>query len=142
MFSCRHTAIAKYFGDPAPLCEKSCDYCQNPAAVKKLSAEAKLGSAPSSSPKRHRVIMFTILCFVFWILLFFYASNLNLTLLFIFTYVMEIGIYIHHFNGSFSELAGYSYFFCFDSLLSENKSLVNNHSQSCYMQVPFLWPDQ
>jgi len=55
MFSCRHAAIAKYFGDPLPLCNNSCDYCQSPAAVRKLSADAKIGTAPSSSRKRHRV---------------------------------------------------------------------------------------
>ncbi|XP_060109003.1 ATP-dependent DNA helicase Q5 isoform X3 [Heteronotia binoei] len=32
---CRHAAIAKYFGDAIPPCNKCCDYCKNPAAVKK-----------------------------------------------------------------------------------------------------------
>ncbi|XP_006176528.1 ATP-dependent DNA helicase Q5 isoform X1 [Camelus ferus] len=32
---CRHAAIAKYFGDAPPACTKGCDYCQNPAAVRK-----------------------------------------------------------------------------------------------------------
>ncbi|XP_054832143.1 ATP-dependent DNA helicase Q5 [Eublepharis macularius] len=32
---CRHAAIAKYFGDAVPQCNKCCDYCKNPAAVKK-----------------------------------------------------------------------------------------------------------
>ncbi|KAM3845384.1 ATP-dependent DNA helicase Q5 isoform 2-T3 [Vipera latastei] len=32
---CRHAAIANYFGDDVPQCNKSCDYCKNPAAVKK-----------------------------------------------------------------------------------------------------------
>nr|XP_056712068.1 ATP-dependent DNA helicase Q5 [Euleptes europaea] len=32
---CRHAAIAKYFGDATPQCNKCCDYCKNPAAVKK-----------------------------------------------------------------------------------------------------------
>ncbi|XP_053903907.1 ATP-dependent DNA helicase Q5 isoform X2 [Malaclemys terrapin pileata] len=32
---CRHAAIAKYFGDVAPPCNKCCDYCKNPGAVKK-----------------------------------------------------------------------------------------------------------
>uniref|UniRef100_A0A7M4E9X3 ATP-dependent DNA helicase n=1 Tax=Crocodylus porosus TaxID=8502 RepID=A0A7M4E9X3_CROPO len=32
---CRHAAIAKYFGDAIPPCNKSCDYCKNPGAVKK-----------------------------------------------------------------------------------------------------------
>ena len=53
--SCRHAAIAKYFGDPPPLCNNLCDYCQNPTAVKRLSADAKIGTAPSSNRKRHRV---------------------------------------------------------------------------------------
>jgi len=55
VLSCRHAAIAKYFGDPMPLCNSSCDFCQNPAAVKRLCADAKIGTAPSSSRKRHRV---------------------------------------------------------------------------------------
>lgn len=33
--SCRHAAIANYFGDDVPQCNRSCDYCKNPAAVKK-----------------------------------------------------------------------------------------------------------
>ncbi|NWU64396.1 RECQ5 helicase, partial [Pterocles burchelli] len=32
---CRHAAIAKYFGDATPPCNKCCDYCRNPAAVKR-----------------------------------------------------------------------------------------------------------
>ncbi|NXA35995.1 RECQ5 helicase, partial [Eudromia elegans] len=32
---CRHAAIAKYFGDVTPPCNKCCDYCRNPAAVKR-----------------------------------------------------------------------------------------------------------
>ncbi|NXC46460.1 RECQ5 helicase, partial [Penelope pileata] len=32
---CRHAAIAKYFGDVTPPCNKCCDYCRNPGAVKK-----------------------------------------------------------------------------------------------------------
>ncbi|KAJ1131351.1 hypothetical protein NDU88_009688 [Pleurodeles waltl] len=34
----RHTicAIAKYFGDSVPVCNKFCDYCHNPGAVKRL----------------------------------------------------------------------------------------------------------
>ncbi|XP_065549743.1 ATP-dependent DNA helicase Q5 isoform X1 [Lathamus discolor] len=32
---CRHAAIAKYFGDVTPPCNKCCDYCKNPAAVKR-----------------------------------------------------------------------------------------------------------
>jgi len=67
LFSCRHAAISKYFGDPAPLCNSSCDYCHNPATVKKLSADAKLGTASSSNPKRHRVgtaFHWTRFCFV------------------------------------------------------------------------------
>ncbi|KQK73400.1 ATP-dependent DNA helicase Q5 [Amazona aestiva] len=34
-YRCRHAAIAKYFGDVTPLCNKCCDYCKNPAAVKR-----------------------------------------------------------------------------------------------------------
>jgi len=33
--SCRHAAIAKYFGDATPPCNKCCDFCKNPAAVKR-----------------------------------------------------------------------------------------------------------
>ncbi|XP_015735206.1 ATP-dependent DNA helicase Q5 isoform X1 [Coturnix japonica] len=32
---CRHAAIAKYFGDVTPPCNKCCDYCRNPEAVKR-----------------------------------------------------------------------------------------------------------
>ncbi|NWS73397.1 RECQ5 helicase, partial [Crotophaga sulcirostris] len=32
---CRHAAIAKYFGDATPPCNKCCDYCKNPGAVRK-----------------------------------------------------------------------------------------------------------
>ncbi|XP_053851095.1 ATP-dependent DNA helicase Q5 isoform X2 [Vidua macroura] len=32
---CRHAAIAKYFGDATPPCNKCCDFCKNPGAVKK-----------------------------------------------------------------------------------------------------------
>ncbi|XP_042739893.1 ATP-dependent DNA helicase Q5 isoform X1 [Lagopus leucura] len=32
---CRHAAIAKYFGDVTPPCNKCCDYCKNPEAVKR-----------------------------------------------------------------------------------------------------------
>ncbi|KAM6050655.1 ATP-dependent DNA helicase Q5 isoform 2-T3 [Chlamydotis macqueenii] len=32
---CRHAAIAKYFGDATPPCNKCCDYCKNPGAVKR-----------------------------------------------------------------------------------------------------------
>ncbi|XP_056406073.1 ATP-dependent DNA helicase Q5 isoform X2 [Hyla sarda] len=31
---CRHAVIASYFGDEKPLCNKSCDCCKNPRAVK------------------------------------------------------------------------------------------------------------
>ncbi|NXE12842.1 RECQ5 helicase, partial [Lophotis ruficrista] len=32
---CRHAAIAKYFGDATPPCNKCCDHCRNPGAVKR-----------------------------------------------------------------------------------------------------------
>lgn len=32
---CRHAAIAKYFGDAPPACNKGCDYCQSPAATRR-----------------------------------------------------------------------------------------------------------
>uniref|UniRef100_A0A8D2LJP3 ATP-dependent DNA helicase Q5 n=1 Tax=Varanus komodoensis TaxID=61221 RepID=A0A8D2LJP3_VARKO len=32
---CRHAAIAKYFGDGKPQCNKCCDYCKNAVAVKR-----------------------------------------------------------------------------------------------------------
>lgn len=32
---CRHAAIAKYFGDSVPACNKCCDYCHSPWAVKR-----------------------------------------------------------------------------------------------------------
>ncbi|KAG8565733.1 hypothetical protein GDO81_012958 [Engystomops pustulosus] len=31
---CRHAAIASFFGDEKPMCNKSCDCCKNPRAVK------------------------------------------------------------------------------------------------------------
>ncbi|XP_059720494.1 ATP-dependent DNA helicase Q5 isoform X2 [Haemorhous mexicanus] len=36
---CRHAAIAKYFGDVTPLCNKCCDFCRNPEAVKRQLEE-------------------------------------------------------------------------------------------------------
>ncbi|GCC38379.1 hypothetical protein chiPu_0016893 [Chiloscyllium punctatum] len=30
---CRHAAIAKYFGDEVPACNRACDYCKNPEIV-------------------------------------------------------------------------------------------------------------
>ncbi|KAJ7316028.1 hypothetical protein JRQ81_002190 [Phrynocephalus forsythii] len=32
---CRHAAIASFFGDGLPECNKCCDFCKNPAAVKR-----------------------------------------------------------------------------------------------------------
>ncbi|NWR78692.1 RECQ5 helicase, partial [Centropus unirufus] len=32
---CRHAAIARYFGDATPPCNKSCDYCKNPGVVRR-----------------------------------------------------------------------------------------------------------
>nr|XP_015211973.1 PREDICTED: ATP-dependent DNA helicase Q5 isoform X1 [Lepisosteus oculatus] len=32
---CRHAAIAQYFGDERPSCNKSCDFCRDPAAVRR-----------------------------------------------------------------------------------------------------------
>ncbi|XP_009896246.2 ATP-dependent DNA helicase Q5 isoform X2 [Dryobates pubescens] len=32
---CRHNAIAQFFGDVSPPCNKGCDYCKNPGAVKR-----------------------------------------------------------------------------------------------------------
>ncbi|XP_072846637.2 ATP-dependent DNA helicase Q5 [Pogona vitticeps] len=32
---CRHAAIASFFGDAIPQCNKCCDFCKNPAAVKR-----------------------------------------------------------------------------------------------------------
>ncbi|KAJ7399851.1 hypothetical protein BTVI_110919 [Pitangus sulphuratus] len=34
-YRCRHAAIAKYFGDVTPPCNKCCDFCKNPGAVKR-----------------------------------------------------------------------------------------------------------
>ncbi|MBN3286795.1 RECQ5 helicase, partial [Polyodon spathula] len=57
---CRHAAIAQYFGDEKPHCNKSCDFCKNPAAVRnQLELSRCLGSdgrthigpaAPSTGP--------------------------------------------------------------------------------------------
>ncbi|XP_009636055.1 ATP-dependent DNA helicase Q5 [Egretta garzetta] len=41
---CRHAAIAKYFGDVTPPCNKCCDYCKNPAAVKRQLESLELCS--------------------------------------------------------------------------------------------------
>ncbi|XP_067403669.1 ATP-dependent DNA helicase Q5 isoform X2 [Emydura macquarii macquarii] len=41
---CRHAAIAKYFGDVTPDCNKCCDYCKNPGAVKKQLDSLALSS--------------------------------------------------------------------------------------------------
>uniref|UniRef100_A0A8C8S1S9 ATP-dependent DNA helicase Q5 n=1 Tax=Pelusios castaneus TaxID=367368 RepID=A0A8C8S1S9_9SAUR len=41
---CRHAAIAKYFGDVTPACNKYCDYCKNPGAVKKQLDSLALSS--------------------------------------------------------------------------------------------------
>ncbi|KAM7146376.1 ATP-dependent DNA helicase Q5 isoform 2-T3 [Macrochelys suwanniensis] len=41
---CRHAAIAKYFGDVTPTCNKCCDYCKNPGAVKKQLDYLELSS--------------------------------------------------------------------------------------------------
>ncbi|NXH15948.1 RECQ5 helicase, partial [Bucco capensis] len=41
---CRHAAIAKYFGDVTPPCNKCCDYCKNPGAVKKQLESLELCS--------------------------------------------------------------------------------------------------
>lgn len=32
---CRHAAIAKYFGDEMPVCNRACDHCKNPDTVTK-----------------------------------------------------------------------------------------------------------
>ncbi|XP_062886979.1 ATP-dependent DNA helicase Q5 isoform X2 [Mobula hypostoma] len=32
---CRHAAIAKYFGDAIPICNRACDHCKNPEIVMK-----------------------------------------------------------------------------------------------------------
>ena len=40
--SCRHGAIADYFGDPKPNCGKSCDFCKNPREVKEAARDMKL----------------------------------------------------------------------------------------------------
>ncbi|XP_064007096.1 ATP-dependent DNA helicase Q5 isoform X2 [Pogoniulus pusillus] len=32
---CRHNAIARFFGDVTPPCNKGCDFCKNPGAVKR-----------------------------------------------------------------------------------------------------------
>ena len=32
---CRHAAIATYFGDAQPSCDRSCDYCRDAAGVER-----------------------------------------------------------------------------------------------------------
>ncbi|NXK96329.1 RECQ5 helicase, partial [Formicarius rufipectus] len=41
---CRHAAIAKYFGDATPACNKCCDFCKNPGAVKRQLESLELCS--------------------------------------------------------------------------------------------------
>ncbi|XP_074870732.1 ATP-dependent DNA helicase Q5 isoform X2 [Carettochelys insculpta] len=41
---CRHAAIANYFGDVTPSCNKGCDYCKDPGAVKKQQDSLELCS--------------------------------------------------------------------------------------------------
>ncbi|NWI60147.1 RECQ5 helicase, partial [Calyptomena viridis] len=41
---CRHAAIAKYFGDVTPPCNKCCDFCKNPGAVKRQLESLELCS--------------------------------------------------------------------------------------------------
>uniref|UniRef100_A0A8B9IFF6 ATP-dependent DNA helicase n=1 Tax=Anser cygnoides TaxID=8845 RepID=A0A8B9IFF6_ANSCY len=36
---CRHAAIAKYFGDVTPPCNKCCDYCKNPGQKEDVQSE-------------------------------------------------------------------------------------------------------
>jgi len=74
VLSCRHAAIAKYFGDPTPLCNSSCDYCRNPAAVTRLAADAKIGTGPSSNPKRHRVSRLSLSILFFLVV---YCRNIS-----------------------------------------------------------------
>ncbi|NXI05084.1 RECQ5 helicase, partial [Pachycephala philippinensis] len=42
---CRHAAIAKYFGDVTPPCNKCCDFCKNPGAVKRQLEALELCSS-------------------------------------------------------------------------------------------------
>uniref|UniRef100_A0A8C5NY26 ATP-dependent DNA helicase n=1 Tax=Jaculus jaculus TaxID=51337 RepID=A0A8C5NY26_JACJA len=46
---CRHAAIAKYFGDAPPACNKGCDHCQNPATVQKQLDALERSSSWSST---------------------------------------------------------------------------------------------
>ena len=38
---CRHTSIAKYFGDPKPNCNGHCDFCCNPDAAEESSRKLR-----------------------------------------------------------------------------------------------------
>lgn len=46
---CRHAAIAKYFGDAAPACNKGCDHCRNPTAVRRQLDALELSSVRNST---------------------------------------------------------------------------------------------
>ena len=52
-FRCRHGAIAKFFGDDKPKCNKSCDFCLNPEEVLQQSDNLKRGVYANSHAKRH-----------------------------------------------------------------------------------------
>ncbi|KAK2170427.1 hypothetical protein LSH36_3g29001 [Paralvinella palmiformis] len=50
---CRHASIAAYFSDPKPDCNKSCDFCMNPAKAEREVEMLKRGVYGNSHPKRH-----------------------------------------------------------------------------------------
>ena len=45
LYSCRHEAIAEYFGDPKPNCQRSCDFCRDPLVVREAVRSMKLCQA-------------------------------------------------------------------------------------------------
>ena len=53
-FRCRHGAIAKYFGEEKPTCNKACDYCRNPIKVDTEVEHMLRGVYANSNPKKRQ----------------------------------------------------------------------------------------
>ncbi|XP_064637483.1 ATP-dependent DNA helicase Q5-like isoform X2 [Lineus longissimus] len=57
---CRHGAIAAYFGDKLPKCNKSCDYCKNPLSVEKDLEDLKRGAYGKATAKAKSSTMIVV----------------------------------------------------------------------------------
>jgi hypothetical protein len=53
-YRCKHGAIAAYFADPRPDCNKSCDFCLSPSKVETEIDMLKRGVFGNNHPKRHQ----------------------------------------------------------------------------------------